>query len=123
MTDNDMNHRENGVRKLGDPTGASGYREARDGGPESNADLMRRDQPDDSRNDRAVEGNGRERVDQTLDTGIDATNHDALREASRLGAVDNYLVDQDMEDIDERQDEDGPDGRPSPLANADNPER
>jgi hypothetical protein len=123
MTVNDENHRENGVRKLGDPAGASDYREARDVSPDSNADLMHREPQEDSRNDSAIEGNGRERVDQTLDPQIDATNHDAVREASRLGAADNYLVDQDMEDLDERQDQDGPDGRPSPLANADNPER
>ncbi len=48
--------------------------------------------------------------------------NDALREANRLGS-DTYLVDQDMEDSDQREGQDGPDGRPSPLANADNPQR
>jgi len=51
-----------------------------------------------------------------------AIRPDARREANRLGS-DTYLVDQDMEDSDHREGQDGPDGRPSPLANADNPER
>lgn len=90
MTRNDLNHRENGVRKLGDPTGASADRQS----------------------------GGQPQAPQT-----DVPHHDAVREASRLGASDNYLVDQDMEDLDQREGQDGPDGRPSPLANADNPER
>lgn len=69
------------------------------------------------------DGKSRERVDETLEASVDATSQDAVREASRLGASDTYLVDQDMEDIDQRQGEDGLDGRPSPMANADNPER
>ena len=55
--------------------------------------------------------------------GRDPTRHDALREASRLNTSGAYLVDQDMEDYAERQSGDGPDGRPSPLANADNAQR
>ncbi|MGE8103208.1 hypothetical protein ACQKP1_05895 [Allorhizobium sp. NPDC080224] len=51
-----------------------------------------------------------------------AIRPDARREANRLGS-DTYLVDQDMEDSDQREGQDRPDGRPSPLANADNPER
>lgn len=129
MTGDDINHRENGVRKLGDPTGGrsggegAGERGTGESAPESNADLMRRDPQEGGRQDDAGEGNSRERVDPTLDPQVDMTRHDALREASRLGASDTYLVDQDMEDIGEREDQDGPDGRPSPLANADNPER
>jgi len=65
-----------------------------------------------------------DRVESHVDDGaVDGISHDAVREAARLGTTDAYLVDQDMEDIDQRQGEDGPDGRPSPLANADNPER
>lgn len=64
------------------------------------------------------------RAESHLDgTPVDAVSHDAIREAARLGTTDAYLVEQDMEDIDQRQGEDGSDGRPSPLANADNPER
>jgi hypothetical protein len=53
----------------------------------------------------------------------DTTNPEALREAARLGREDNYLVETDLEDSDEREDTDQPDGRPSPMANADNQER
>jgi len=131
MTGEDINHRENGVRKLGDPTGGAGAgenietgdRDAVDRGPQSNADLMRRNPQEGGPRESADEGNSRERVDQTLDPQVDMTRHSALREASRLGTSDTYLVDQDMEDLDQREGQDGPDGRPSPLANADNPER
>ncbi len=88
MTGNDLNHRENGVRKLGEAPGASDDREARESSPQ-----------------------------------IDATRQDAAREAGRLGGSDTFLVDQDMEDADQREAPDGSDGRPSPLANADNAER
>jgi len=68
-------------------------------------------------------GNHREQGVRTLpETASTTPRNDALREANRLGS-DTYLVDQDMEDIDQRQGEDGLDGRPSPMANADNPER
>lgn len=103
MSDNEINNRENGVRKLGDPAGVS-------------ADATR---PDSTGTDDI----GSDRADQASDPAQETTRHDTVREASRLGATDAYLVDQDMEDIDQREDQDGPDGRPSPLANADNPER
>jgi len=54
---------------------------------------------------------------------LDTTNPEALKEAARLGSKDAYLVETDIEDKDEREDGDQPDGRPSPMANADNPER
>jgi hypothetical protein len=73
--------------------------------------------------DRTVEGNDRQPVDGGLDEQIDATRQDAAREAGRLGGTDTFLVDQDMEDVDQREAPDGPDGRPSPLANADNAQR
>ena len=54
---------------------------------------------------------------------LDTTNPEALREAARLGTIDAFLVKTDLQDIDQREDSDQPDGRPSPMANADNPER
>ncbi len=54
---------------------------------------------------------------------LDTTNPEALREAARLGNDDNYLVKTDLEDADQREDGDQPDGRASPMSNADNPER
>lgn len=57
------------------------------------------------------------------DAQADNTNHKAVLEATRLGGGDTYLVESDLEDLDERVDGDGADGRPSPMANADNPER
>ena len=54
---------------------------------------------------------------------LDTTNPKALRESARLGNKDNYLVETDLEDADQREDGDQPDGRASPMANADNPER
>lgn len=53
----------------------------------------------------------------------DAINPDALKEAARLGNEDNFFVKTDLEDIDQRQDTDQPDGRASPMANSDNQER
>lgn len=53
---------------------------------------------------------------------LDTTNPEALKEAARLGNKDTYLVETDLEDADQREDRDQPDGRPSPMANADNPE-
>jgi hypothetical protein len=69
------------------------------------------------------EQDARERVDDELHAQMDMTNLDAVKEASRLGGGDTYLVKSDLEDIDQRTDTDQPDGRPSPMANADNPER
>jgi hypothetical protein len=54
---------------------------------------------------------------------LDTTNPEALKEAARLGNEDNYLVKTDLEDADQREDGDQPDGRPSPMANADNQEQ
>lgn len=65
----------------------------------------------------------RERVDDALHAQTDMTNQEAIKEASRLGAGDTYLVEADLEDRDQREDTDQPDGRASPMANADNPER
>jgi hypothetical protein len=65
----------------------------------------------------------RERVDDALHAQTDMTNQEAIKEASRLGAGDTYLVEADLEDRDQREDGDQPDGRASPMANADNPER
>jgi hypothetical protein len=69
------------------------------------------------------ETDGRERAEDALHAQMDMTNQEAVKEASRLGAGDTYLVETDLEDLDEREDLDQPDGRPSPMANADNPER
>ncbi|WJR65696.1 hypothetical protein QTA58_15840 [Neorhizobium sp. CSC1952] len=69
------------------------------------------------------EREGRERVEDALHAQTDMTNQEAVKEATRLGGGDTYLVETDLEDRDEREDEDQPDGRPGPLANADNPER
>lgn len=65
----------------------------------------------------------RERVEDALHAQTDMTNLKARQEAARLGGGDTYLVKSDLEDADERLDGDMPDGRPSPMANADNPER
>ncbi len=63
-------------------------------------------------------------LDQSIEQEqLDTTNQDALREAARLGMIDTFLVKSDLEDIDQREGTDGEDGRPSPLANADNPEK
>ncbi|MBP2548636.1 hypothetical protein J2858_001552 [Neorhizobium galegae] len=64
----------------------------------------------------------RERAEDALQGQVDKTNLKAQQEASRLGG-DVYLVKSDLEDQDERMGEDQLDGRPSPMANADNPER
>ncbi|TNM62726.1 hypothetical protein [Aliirhizobium smilacinae] len=53
----------------------------------------------------------------------DTTNPEALKEAARLGNIDTYLVETDLEDVDQREDGDQPDGHASPMANADNPEK
>lgn len=63
-------------------------------------------------------------LDQSIEQEqLDTTNPDALREAARLGTIDTFLVKSDLEDADQREGQDGEDGRPSPLANADNPEK
>lgn len=72
---------------------------------------------------RRFEQEGRERAEDTVHAQADMTNNKAVLEASRLGGGDTYLVKSDLEDLDERIDGDGADGRPSPMANADNPER
>ena len=69
------------------------------------------------------EREGRERVEDALHAQVDMTDQEAVKEASRLGGGDTYLVKTDLEDQDKREDTDQPDGRPSPMANADNPER
>lgn len=139
MDEQATNHRENGVRKLADPAGQAadrstgqtggqeagfgeeGYREAREPRPDSNADVIIKDDGD--TNDLSVLGENPVRVEDGLDPQIDMTRHEAITEASRLGGTDTYLVDADMQDIDQRQGKDGDDGRPSPMANADTPER
>ncbi|MGI2031287.1 hypothetical protein ACRQ1B_02735 [Rhizobium panacihumi] len=64
------------------------------------------------------------KLDQSIEQEqLDTTNPDALREAARLGTIDTFLVKSDLEDADQREGQDGEDGRPSPLANADNPEK
>ncbi|MBT9369402.1 hypothetical protein [Rhizobium sp. CSW-27] len=65
----------------------------------------------------------RERAEDALHAREDMTNHKAMQEAARLGGGDTYIVDSDLDDLDERIDSDQPDGRPSPMANGDNPER
>nr|CAD6409135.1 hypothetical protein REQ54_00511 [Rhizobium sp. Q54] len=78
---------------------------------------------DDKNSSARFEGEGRERSEDALHAQIDMTNPDAVREASRLGAGDTYLVKTDLEDLDEREDIENDDGSISALANADNPER
>jgi len=64
------------------------------------------------------------KIDQSIEQEqLDTTNPDALREAARLGNIDTFLVKTDLEDADQREGVDGEDGRPSPMANADNPEK
>jgi hypothetical protein len=69
------------------------------------------------------EQEGRERSEDALHAQMDMTNLEAVKEAARLGGGDTYLVEADMEDSEDRSDTDQPDGRPSPMANADNQER
>ncbi len=79
--------------------------------------------PDTTDQSERVEPGDRERADDALQAQTNETNQDAVKEASRLGAGDTYLVETDLEDLDQRADGDQQDGRPSPMANADNPER
>ncbi|HEV7435679.1 MAG TPA: hypothetical protein VGO22_12520 [Pseudorhizobium sp.] len=69
------------------------------------------------------EQEGRERAEDALHAQADVTNSSAVKEASRLGGGDTYLVDTDLEDLDDREDIENDDGSISALANADNPER
>ncbi len=69
------------------------------------------------------EQDGRKRSEDALHAQIDMTNPDAVREASRLGGGDTYLVKTHLEDGDEREDIENDDGSISALANTDNPER
>ncbi|MBW6421453.1 hypothetical protein KX729_08365 [Rhizobium sp. XQZ8] len=64
-----------------------------------------------------------ERLNDSEHEQLDTTNPEALKEAARLGNIDTFLVKTDLEDREQRQDGDQPDGRASPMANADNPER
>lgn len=69
------------------------------------------------------EQEGRERAEDALHAQVDMTNPDAVKEASRLGGGDTYLVKPDLEDLDQREDVENEDGSISALANADNRER
>jgi hypothetical protein len=69
------------------------------------------------------EQGGRERSEDALHAQMDMTNQDAVREASRLGGGDTYLVKTDLEDRQGREDLENEDGSISGLANTDNPER
>lgn len=82
-----------------------------------------RDKMTDDEGSRRFAEDGRERSEDALHAQMDETNIKAVQEASRLGGGDTYLVKSDLDDLDERLDGDMPDGRPSPMANADNPER
>lgn len=62
-------------------------------------------------------------ITDELSETMETTNPKAIREAARLGKTDSFFVKSDFEDVDEREGEDQPDGRASPLANADNPEK
>lgn len=66
----------------------------------------------------------RERLEEALDAANDeGANPDAVREASRLGTIDAYLVKTDLEELDGREDIENDDGSISSLANAEKPER
>nr|CAD6601388.1 hypothetical protein RKHAN_00866 [Rhizobium sp. Khangiran2] len=69
------------------------------------------------------EREGRERAEDALHATTDMTSLDAVREASRLGSGDTYLVESDLEELEDREDIENDDGSISALANADNPER
>ncbi len=88
----------------------------------SKDNMSARDKMTDEGSRRFAE-DGRERAEDALHASEDMTNLKARQEAARLGGGDTYIVASDLEDIDERIDSDAPDGRPSPMANADNPER
>ncbi|MCO5732028.1 hypothetical protein [Rhizobium sp. SSA_523] len=88
----------------------------------NNDQMDARDKMTDEGSRRFAE-DGRERAEDALHAREDTTNLKAVQEASRLGAGDTYIVESDLEDADERLGSDQPDGRPSPMANSDNPER
>jgi hypothetical protein len=69
------------------------------------------------------ERESRERAEDALHATTDMTSLDAVREASRLGSGDTYLVESDLEELEDREDIENDDGSISALANADNPER
>ncbi|WP_281976616.1 hypothetical protein [Pseudorhizobium flavum] len=69
------------------------------------------------------ERESRERAEDALHATSDMTSLDAVREASRLGSGDTYLVESDLEELEDREDIENDDGSISALANADNPER
>ena len=69
------------------------------------------------------EQEGRERSEDALHAATDMTSLDAVREATRLGGGDTYLVESDLEELEDREDIENDDGSISALANADNPER
>ncbi|KKX30366.1 hypothetical protein [Rhizobium sp. LC145] len=82
--------------------------------------IMERKANDDRENNR-FEQKDRQRVDDELHAQTDMTKHEAQKEASELGGGDTYLVETDLDERDQREDEDQPDGRASPMANTDNP--
>ncbi|MBA4784286.1 MAG: hypothetical protein KJ947_02680 [Alphaproteobacteria bacterium] len=69
------------------------------------------------------EQEGRERVDDALHAQTDMTSQKAVKEASRLGGGDTYLVETDLEEADESEGVENADGSISALANAGNQER
>jgi hypothetical protein len=68
-------------------------------------------------NEKHEEDKAREPVRDELSEQMETTNPAALREAARRGEIDRFMVKTDLEDLDQR------DGRPSPMANADNQEK
>ncbi|MFN7024637.1 MAG: hypothetical protein ACK4QP_08975 [Pseudorhizobium sp.] len=78
---------------------------------------------DETNSSARFEAPGRERAEDALHAQVDMTSRDAVKEASRLGGGDTYLVKTDLEDLDQREDIENEDGSISALANADNPER
>lgn len=69
------------------------------------------------------EQEGRERVDDALHAQTDMTSQKVVKEASRLGGGDTYLVETDLEEADESEGVEYEDGSISALANAGNQER
>ena len=78
---------------------------------------------DDTASSARFEQEGRERAEDALHAQADMTNPDAVKEASRLGGGDSYIVKPDLEDLDQRDEVENDDGSIGALANADNPER
>lgn len=78
---------------------------------------------DTSNSSARFEQEGRERSEDALHAQVDMTNLDAVKEASRLGGGDTYLVKTDLEEVNRLEDIENEDGSISALANADNPER